>query len=137
MAKEGWLTVRNVPDLTGEPGNAYFQELKEFFVEHCLCPKCKGHGSRGTREVDMVDSTTVRYGSIHELEKLKRMGVPMGDIIRDILQQRVAGKRNCSLCRGSRFVDKDRAKAYRKATKGKQRGRNKNKTNRKKKKKAC
>jgi len=122
MAKEGWLTVRNVPDLTGQPGNAYFQQLKKFFVKNCLCPKCNGEGFRRNKEADMVDSTTVRFGSIHELEKLKAMGVGMGDIIRDILERRVMGKKSCSLCHGSRFVDKDRAKEYKKKTKGKNRG---------------
>ncbi len=131
MAKEGWLSIRNVPDLTGNLGNAYFQELKEFFKENCLCPKCKGRGFKIDDEVSMIDYTTVRYGSIHELEVLKKMDVPMADVIRDILQRRVMDKKHCSLCHGSRFVDKDCAKEY---TNNKRKKRGKNSTGIKKKK---
>ena len=131
MAQEGWLSIRNVPDLTGNLGNAYFQELKAFFKKSCLCPKCKGRGFKIDEEVATIDSTTVRYGSIHELEVLKEMGVPMADVIRDILQRQVMSKRHCPLCHGSRFVDKECAKDY---TKSRRKKRARNFTGTKKKK---
>jgi len=123
MAKEGWLTIRKVPDLTDRPGNAYFQELKLFFEDHTLCPKCKGRGSRckKKKKIALLETTTVRYGSIPELEELKEMDVPMADILRDILETQVMGKQTCKLCQGSRFVERDKAQKYKRKLK-RQRG---------------
>jgi len=113
VAKEGWLTIRNVPDLADRPGNAYFQELKLFFEDNTLCPKCKGKGSRCKKDMDSVETTTVRFGSIAELEQLKGMkDISMADIIRDILERQVMQKVSCSLCKGSRFVDRVLASDY-------------------------
>lgn len=117
MAKEGWLTIRKVPDLTDRPGNAYFQELKLFFEEHTLCPKCNGKGSRCKKKIALLETTTIRFGSIPELEKLKAMDVPMADILRDILEKQVMKKQSCPLCQGSRFVEKDKARKYKRKKK--------------------
>jgi len=117
MAGKGWLTIRKVPDLTNRPGNAFFQELKLFFEDNTLCPKCKGRGSRCNKKIAILETTTVRFGSIPELEQLKEMDVPMADILRDILERQVMKKQSCKLCRGSRFVERGMAQKYKRKLK--------------------
>ena len=120
MAKHGWLTIRNVPDIPATDGNAYFEKLIRFFKKNDLCPKCKGKGSKQKKEMEMRGETTVRFGGIEQLEKLNKMeDVSMTDIIRDILSRQCLGKRPCTLCLGTRFVNRDVATEYNKKKKAK------------------
>lgn len=126
MGKQGWLTIRNVPDIPSQPGeNGHFNQLTKFFESHCLCPRCKGKGSKQKKDGPLKPETTIRFGGIEELEKLNGMdGVSMTDIIRDILERRCFTKRPCIMCHGSRFVKKETAEQY---LKGKKRGETKGK----------
>ena len=68
----------------------------------------------------MRADATIRFMGIKELEKLNDIDdVSITDVVRDILERRKFGKRPCGLCRGSRFVEKDKAKKF---VKGKKRG---------------
>lgn len=128
MAKQGWLTIRNVPDVPSQSGeNGYFQQLVKFFNANCLCPRCKGKGAKQKLDGPIKAETTVRFAGIEALEQLNEMeDVSITDVIREILQRRCFKKRPCTLCLGSRFVSKERADEYKKLKKkklkGKQRG---------------
>jgi len=123
MGKQGWLTIRNVPDVPlasdgGVSMNPYHQQLVKFMKEHRLCPKCKGAGHRIKVHGKQRDETVVRFEGIVELEKINEMeNVSLTDVIRDILERRCLGKRPCTLCHGSRFVIKKIAKEYKKKRK--------------------
>jgi len=126
MAKPGWLTIRNIPEIPSD--SSYFVELKLFFKSHILCPKCRGRGANQKRTAPIREDATIRFMGIKELEKLNgRDDVSITDVIRDILEHRRFRKRSCGLCRGSRFVEKDKAKEFTKGKRGTDKRRNRKK----------
>lgn len=124
MAKDGRLTIRDVPEYETSERNSYFSLLERFFQKKTICPKCKGHGvSLGKSEDGVVkEYATIRFEGIKELEQMKEEGFNLGDVIRSIIQGEVWEKKNCPLCHGSGFVHKQRVKAYKKRIKEKKHG---------------
>ena len=113
MSKPGWLSIRNLPFLEDNKlvSNVYFKKLKEFFKKHRLCPSCGGRGYRMTDNKQLTKSdgvSTIRFQGIPELEELNDMeDVITAEVIRDILERKLWGKKPCTKCNSSRFVKRD------------------------------
>ena len=123
MTKEGWLTIRNIPSpRTDSDRNTYFKLMSEYFKEHTTCPLCKGQGYRGKRPANTRPETVVRFAGIAELEAMKDAeGIQMGDVIREILETQISGRKACRVCCGARFVDRATAKSVKAKLKNKKR----------------
>lgn len=107
MAKQGWLTIRKVPEVnTGETG-AHFKVLQRFFKEHKTCPACGGQGYKIRAPGNQIETTTIKYMGISELEKIHARGLPITDVIREILERQLWKRRRCKICKGSRFMKRD------------------------------
>jgi hypothetical protein len=106
MAKEGWLTIRDIPVVAD---GAYFKTLVEFFRVHTTCPSCHGVGYvvKRSNNASRVEAANVRYAGIPELEELKANGnIVLGDVLRQILESKCLGRKVCPICSGARFIKK-------------------------------
>lgn len=111
MAKDGWIAVRNVPlPVTSnlKSGIALYKVLKDFFRDHRTCPKCKGYGFLLDKKLETKDVLVFKYEGIRALEKMKEYDdVAFGDVIREILLKRFAGRKSCPRCKGERFIKRE------------------------------
>ena len=115
MSKPGWLSMRNLPFLEDKSvNNVYYKKLKEFFKVNTLCPSCEGLGHRVNNDEQYVKGSrvcTVRFHGIPELEELNdQEDVVMSEVIRDILERKLWGRKPCIKCNGSRFVKRTKIK---------------------------
>ena len=69
------------------------------------------------RLVEILPEAVVRFQGINELEELSEQGEKMTDVIREVLEFQAWKKRRCSVCKGLRFVKKDKIKALKKRMK--------------------
>ncbi len=108
MAKAGWLTIRNVPEPPKASGrNPYSPHLEKFFKTHKICPVCSGLGYLPGKGGVVRAETNVRLQGISSLEKLKsNESVPISDVIRELLEFVLCGRRPCTSCHGLRFIPK-------------------------------
>lgn len=104
MGKQGWLTIRKVPQLDTVESGAYHRILRNFFKTHRNCPSCKGLGYKIKNPGESVQETTIKYLGIPDIEKLSLQGISITDVIREILERQVWNRRRCKVCKGSRFV---------------------------------
>jgi len=111
MGKQGWLTIRNVPvNHKKSVGNPYHHVLVDFLKHHKICPVCKGVGWKFPKgEMEYEPETTVKYVGLEALEQLKALPeVRITDVVRDILEQQLWGKKVCRGCNGNKFVTNER-----------------------------
>lgn len=130
MGKQGWLTIRNVPvSHKKSMGNPYHHVLQDFFRRHKVCPKCKGDGWKYPKqEMEYETETTVKYDGLPALERMRELeNVRITDVVRDILEQELWGKKICSGCHGHKFVTNERYEELKhlRQLKRKQRGKTK------------
>lgn len=115
MAKEGWLTIRNVPKHKATDKNGYNVLLKMFFNKYDVCPRCDGYGYwyNTKRQLTQVPETAVKLHDIEALQHIKQVCDEQGDkiseIVRLFLEKTMWKRRTCSLCNGERVVSR---KAY-------------------------
>lgn len=109
MAKSGYLTIRNVPEPKKNTPGTYFKLLTAFFKVHRLCPKCKGKGHLGNGSSKTLDMTVIRFQGIESLEKLNAVdGITMADVIKEVLEAQISGRKPCKCCHGFRFITRER-----------------------------
>lgn len=104
MGKQGWLTIRKVPELDSAESGEYHRILRNFFKKYRNCPSCKGLGYKIKNPGEVVAETTIKFLGIPEIEKLSMQGISITDVIREILERQVWNRRRCKVCKGSRFV---------------------------------
>jgi len=103
--------------------SVYYEALQKFFKTHTLCPKCKGEGYIVTKRAQYVKASEVsniRYYGIKELETLSGTdGIIMSEVIREILEHQLWGRKSCDKCDGSRFIERAAKKTTKKVAKKK------------------
>jgi len=130
MGRQGWLTIRKVPvSHKKSMGNPYHHVLVEFLKRNRVCPACEGLGWKYPKDVEFEyeADTTVKYVGLESLEQLKENPeVRITDVVRDILEMELWGKRHCKVCSGKKFVSIQDYKEYkRRRRQRKQRGKTK------------
>jgi len=109
MAKQGYLTIRNLPKQGTEPVDKLKTAavLKYFSEKYKKCPKCKGRKFTYKVEPENHEEEVVCIripDLIGELSNFE--DVNTSDIVKDILLYKQFGKRPCKRCTGLGFTER-------------------------------
>lgn len=108
MGVEGWVAMRNIPDVSPDTRKAvdeYYGALSSFFSKFKTCRTCKGRGFTVLRPRRSVAKANIKISGIKDLEVAhKDPDVNFSDLIREVLSIELEHRRTCSTCKGKKFL---------------------------------
>ena len=104
MAKQGWMSVRDLP---GTKNKSIKEVLDQFKDRYNVCESCNGIG----HTVNEYDSfyegvSTIRFSDHSGLEEMREDGTLSKEVLHRIIETVVHGREQCDECEGFGFVSK-------------------------------
>ena len=114
MAKQGWMSVRDLPGTKNKTIKEVLDYFKRNFV---LCSECNGVGYLVDKHDSVYEGvSTIRFDDHKGIEKMREDGILNRDVLKRIIETVIHNREQCDKCNGFGFVKKSRKKKNEKFT---------------------